>query len=179
MTGHIDSIMFSFVGWVCMRDIYYRKPVSSDLAQLQLLVDDFYQAEAVPGLSKRPDVGLSFANFDESPDQGQIVVFESNATIIGYAILIFYWSNEYGGNVIVIDEMFVSESYREQGIPSHFLSWIEQSFSHKSAGMSMQVSHVNEKAAKLYGELGFWSFPCNNLLKVFGKQISQSDSVRE
>jgi len=155
----------------------YRKPVSSDLAQLQLLVDDFYQTNSVPELSRRPDIGVSFANFEKCPDQGQIVVFESKAIIIGYSILIFYWSNEYSGNVIVIDEIFVQEQYKEQGIPSHYSFWVEQSFSHSSAGMSMQVSHVNERAAKLYGELGYRSFPCNNLLKVFGKQISQTDSV--
>ena len=160
-----------------MPDILYRKPMSSDLPQLQLLVDEFYQTNAVPELSRRPDIGLSVAQFEKCPDQGQIVIIESSGTIIGYSILIFYWSNEYGGNVIVIDEIFVKEQYREQGIPAHFSSWIEQSFSHSSAGMSMQVSHVNERAAKLYGELGYRSFPCNNLLKVFGKQISQTDSV--
>ena len=44
----------------------------------------------------------------------KILLFKQHRNIIGYALLINYWSNEYGGDIVYVDELFVKESYRSK-----------------------------------------------------------------
>lgn len=44
----------------------------------------------------------------------KILLFKQHRKIIGYALLINYWSNEYGGDIVYVDELFVKESYRSK-----------------------------------------------------------------
>src|SRR5690242_7700596 len=43
----------------------------------------------------------------EEPSRGRIVLFEEGDAVWGYAVLIPFWSNEFGGNLVLIDELFV------------------------------------------------------------------------
>ncbi len=38
-------------------------------------------------------------------------MFHEGVQLVGYAILIPYWSNEFGGNLLFIDELFVSPAF--------------------------------------------------------------------
>jgi GNAT superfamily N-acetyltransferase len=49
------------------------------------------------------------------PTRGRAIVLEVEGAIGGYALLISFWSNELGGEVIVIDELYVRPSFRRQG----------------------------------------------------------------
>src|ERR1700722_6509130 len=50
------------------------------------------------------------------PSRGRFVQFINGASTVGYAILIPYWSNEFGGTVLFIDELFVTPELRSQGV---------------------------------------------------------------
>jgi hypothetical protein len=52
---------------------------------------------------------LTFWEFTNKPDKGRIVVFDRDNLVVGYAIIVFYWSNEYGGDFIEVDELFVRQ----------------------------------------------------------------------
>src|SRR5882724_554083 len=56
----------------------------------------------------------------EHPDRGRVILFVEDATIHGYAILIPYLSNEFGGTVLFVDEIFVNPLMRGKGIARHF-----------------------------------------------------------
>lgn len=48
----------------------------------------------------------------ESPARGRAVVLEVDRQVAGYALLISFWSNELGGEVCVIDELYVDHEHR-------------------------------------------------------------------
>ena len=50
------------------------------------------------------------------PEKGTILVIGRDGQIVGYAVLINFWSNECGGNVLIIDELYVAPPCRGQGI---------------------------------------------------------------
>ncbi len=89
------------------------------------------------------------------PEKGKIIVFEENAQIVGYAILIFYWSNEYGGDILNIDELFVSPTSRNQGIATKFFDYIFNVYCNKVSAFSLEVTPTNRQALGYYKKLGF------------------------
>src|SRR5580765_4391529 len=48
------------------------------------------------------------------PVRGRIVLFLEGPTVQGYGLLIPFWSNELGGTVLVIDELFVKAESRNR-----------------------------------------------------------------
>jgi hypothetical protein len=46
--------------------------------------------------------------FQSAPERGRCVVLDEGGRIDGYALLVPYWSNELGGLVCCVDEMYVA-----------------------------------------------------------------------
>lgn len=65
---------------------------------------------------------------------------------IGYARLINYWSNEYGGNILYIDELYVKSDYRSLGIQSTLFSYIEQHVNNNTVALCLKTFSQNKKA---------------------------------
>lgn len=146
--------------------VLFRPARREDLAQLQALVDALYK-EDVDASSGQPvaDIALTYDEFERHPAKGQIVVFAGIAeaepgTVLGYAILVNFWSNEYGGDVNEIDEIYIAPAYRNRGLASAFFSHLEKNSPPSVKGWSLQVSRENPDAARLYKRVGF--IPCAN-----------------
>src|SRR5579862_9464686 len=58
------------------------------------------------------------------PSRGQIVLFKEGDLLRGYAFLIPYWSNEFGGTLLHVDEMFVLSGARNRGIGRAFFKYL-------------------------------------------------------
>jgi GNAT superfamily N-acetyltransferase len=131
----------------------FRECTGKDITRVQELVDELYVDD--PGsLPARPQIQLTFEHFAASPNAGKIVVFEQSDRLVGYSILIFFWSNEFGGNIIEIDELLVTKDFRRRGISRMFFSWLDSQHP-DCVGCALQVSAKNEDAARLYLDLGF------------------------
>jgi GNAT superfamily N-acetyltransferase len=97
----------------------------------------------------------TFWEFTNKPEKGRIVVFERDNLVVGYAIIVFYWSNEYGGDFIEVDELFVREDDRCKGIATTFFDWLEKTWHKKIVALSLQTTPANDRALTLYQRLGF------------------------
>jgi ribosomal protein S18 acetylase RimI-like enzyme len=95
----------------------------------------------------------------EQPYRGRAVVCEINGSVAGYALLISFWSNEIGGEVCVIDELFVEPAHRGCGLATELLTMLtdgEQSlWPRKAAALALEVSPANDRARALYERFGF------------------------
>lgn len=89
------------------------------------------------------------------PTRGTIVVFERGTTPVGYSILINFWSNEFGGNILIIDELFVQKEYRSRGIASQFIQHLVETKFNDSVALQLEVTPNNDRALALYKSLGF------------------------
>jgi len=136
-----------------MLDLCFRPFRSTDAESVQQLVDGLLNAYSAEKLVK-PNIVRTFAEFTRYPDKGQIVVIEYNQQVVGYAILIFVWTNELGNYVLWIDELAVHEKYRSLGIGKRFFSWLQSTY-HSSPAYSLLVSENNFRARKFYEEIGF------------------------
>jgi ribosomal protein S18 acetylase RimI-like enzyme len=89
------------------------------------------------------------------PEMGRIVLARNGAGVVGYAILIPYWSNEYGGIIVFVDELYVLPAARRRGIGLAFFSFLERERPFDAVAMFLEVSPGNRPARKLYESLGF------------------------
>lgn len=101
----------------------------------------------------------------QHPEKVQLIAFELENRVIGYALLVFYWSNELGGNVIFIDELLIQSAQRGQGIATQFFTWLEQTFSDRAQAFALETTPTNTRARALYQKLGFHPYKNQLLFK--------------
>lgn len=99
-------------------------------------------------------INRTIIKFAEKPDKGGLFLFLSDGQIAGYSILINYWSNEHGGNVGVIDEIYVQPQFRHKGIASAFLNFILSELAVIKM-LQLEVTPTNKRALMYYKKQGF------------------------
>lgn len=120
------------------------------------MVNELYATDIGESDIKSPDIGLTLEEFKKRPDCGEIIVFDLSGALVGYAILTFVWSNEFGGFFLEVDELFVSSAARGKGVGKAFFKWMEtKQRDRKVVAWSLQVSPSNTDALRLYEKLGF------------------------
>jgi len=94
-------------------------------------------------------VERSFTN----PEQVEINLFKVKNSIVGYALLTFFWSNEYGGLVALIDELYLIPEFRNKGIATTFIT--ELAHNKNYSALNLEVFKENSAALNLYRRVGF------------------------
>lgn len=135
--------------------IKFRKFKKSDSEAVARLIKRLYRDDPGEKTMVQKKIYNTFDLFSEHPDFGEIMVFEHENKLVGYAILINYLSNEYGGIVTVIDELFVQKKSRGKGIGTNFINYLVQSKFGNSVAIQLEVSPHNNRARALYERLGF------------------------
>ncbi len=93
------------------------------------------------------------------PEKGCIVVFDQGGLVVGYAILILFWSNEYGGDIVNVDELFVTPECRGRGVGEAFFGWLRERWRDRAVAIALETSPQNQRAAGFYQRLGFSPYP--------------------
>ncbi|HEY9870265.1 MAG TPA: GNAT family N-acetyltransferase [Candidatus Obscuribacterales bacterium] len=147
----------------------FRQCTQADLPVVRQFASQMYLEDS-DAHSGSPNMDLTYKHLSSKPDKGRVVVFDKNGQLVGYAIIIFFWSNEFHGDVIDIDELYVDGPYRRTGVAREFFAWLEETYP-ESVGMSLQVSHSNARAAKLYESIGFNSSPNRHMFRLLRRNI--------
>jgi GNAT superfamily N-acetyltransferase len=114
-----------------------------------------------PGLRPiSPDhIRNTLAKLRQDPFRGRAVVCEAEGRPAGYALLISFWSNELGGEVCTIDELFVETAHRGQGLGTALLEKLTEDdqslWPGRPAALALEVTSRNHRARQLYRRLGF------------------------
>lgn len=105
----------------------------------------------------------------QDPSRGAVVTLQIENKIQGYAFLIAFWSNELGGELCVIDELYVKLEARGKGYASQLITSLTQDgliWPRKLAAIELEVSPSNERARKLYAKLGFHPVR-NSMMRIY------------
>ena len=96
------------------------------------------------------------ADFWRHIAEGQSVkgyIIEDGGETAGYALTVSYPSQEFGGKVLWIDELFVKPEFRGRGLGKEFILFAETL--ENNVLLRLEAEPDNEKAIKLYEALGF------------------------
>ena len=89
-------------------------------------------------------------------------VFVDDDRVIGYGMLAKSFSTEFGGECIWIEDIYLEEEYRGQGIGSYFIQFIKSTYPDKI--LRLEVEGDNEKAISTYEKNGFKRLPYMELV---------------
>jgi ribosomal protein S18 acetylase RimI-like enzyme len=89
------------------------------------------------------------------PGRGRIILFQENGFVRGYALLIPYWSNEFGGTLLFVDELFVAPEARRRGIARAFFQFLIVQRPFDAVAFALEVSPRNTRARSFYESIGF------------------------
>lgn len=143
--------------------ITYRPFTPSDHNQLHSMIMGLYTEDA-GGLPMTPEkIDRTIDYLTKNPQIGAIFMLKIDQISVGYSILIYYWSNEHGGIVVVLDELYVLPHYRRQGIATKYINSLERSRHNDAVAFELEVWPDNDQAKRLYQRLGFVPLE-NNLL---------------
>jgi ribosomal protein S18 acetylase RimI-like enzyme len=110
-----------------------------------------------------------------SPHLGQIILcfaetpqnHAPRASPAGYAIIIPFWSNEFGGTVALLDELYILPEFRGQGLGKGVLDLIEHTRPFNAVAVLLEVSEKNAKARAFYEAIGLHARTNLVMTKVF------------
>lgn len=84
-------------------------------------------------------------------------VIDIDGKIVGYTMLAKSFSTEYGKECIWIEDIYVSESYRDMGYGTRLLQFVKEKY--PSALLRLEVEKENEQAIRVYKKCGFDFMP--------------------
>jgi len=113
-----------------------------------------------PGPRPVPEahVRATLAALRAEPTRGRAVVLDAGGEAAGYALLVSFWSNELGGEVCNVDELYVRPAWRGRGLGSALVRSIAAGtgpWPRVPVAIELEVSPENPRARALYEALGF------------------------
>ena len=126
------------------------KPLEiTDISTITQMMQDFYAIDNYP-----MDVEVAknlFQEFISNEHLGKSWMIYSENEIVGYIILTFIFSFEYGGKIAFVDELFIKETARGKGIGKEAIQFIQKEVPKLSLKLLyLEVEPHNENAQKLY-----------------------------
>lgn len=129
------------------------------------MASEFYHSPAV--LHPVPD-----AFFERTADEAlasdayaQIYILECDRRPAGYGLTAKTFSQEAGGYVIWLEELYIREEYRSRGLGSEFFAYVEKKYEGRAARFRLEVEEDNVRAVSLYKRLGYETLDYVQMIK--------------
>ena len=142
-----------------------RKLLPEDREIFLQLADDFYHSPAVLYPVPREHLENTFAEMVSGSPYTTGFLFEQDGRPAGYAIIAFTYSNEAGGIVLWIEEIYIPTAYRGHGLGSEFLHYIETEYRGRVARLRLEVERDNKGAVRLYERMGYHEMAYMQMIK--------------
>ena len=135
-------------------DIEVARAQVEDIEDLMVLMRAFYKESQYPFESMRAESAV--VGLIRNPDLGAAWIFRAVGRAVGYLIVTFGYSIEFGGRDAFVDELFVLERDRGHGIGSRALELAESHCrEHGVASLHLEVERGNRRARLLYEQSGY------------------------
>ncbi|MBU0731961.1 GNAT family N-acetyltransferase [Patescibacteria group bacterium] len=135
-------------------EVIFRPIRRADFKRVEALIRAFYREDPEGKPTNKNKIKATFRELFSS-DSGGIMVMTVDKKIVGYAILVNYWSHEYGGNILHIDELFIAPAFRGHGIGSKLIQFLKREKFYDAVAIMLEVTPINKAAERLYRRMGF------------------------
>ena len=127
------------------------------------MTEKFYSSDAVMHPIPEKYRADTFDEIISESPFADAFILELDEKPAGYALFSFTYSQEAGGKVVWIEELYVRESFRGMGVGKAVFEFAEKTFGAKR--IRLEVEPENKRAAQLYERLGYSVLPYNQMYK--------------
>lgn len=137
-----------------MVEISLRTASPSDIDTLVGLMEEYYAYERLSFDAPHAHAAMFRLLTDES--LGRVWMIHAFESVVGYIVITFGYSLEYGGRYATVDEFFLYEAYRGRGIGTQALGMVE-AYCHEFdlRAIELETERGNWSAKRFYDRLGF------------------------
>lgn len=134
-----------------------RKLEARDKEAYFSLASAFYSSDAVLHPVPIENIENTFEELINRDTYAECRICEENGEPVGFLLVAKTFSQESGGLVTWIEELFLKEEYRGGGRGTEMVEYIEREF--PASRFRLEAEPDNERAIKLYKRLGFKELP--------------------
>ncbi|MCI8589847.1 MAG: GNAT family N-acetyltransferase [Clostridiales bacterium] len=128
---------------------------------------DFYASDAVLFHVDASHLTAAFHELMRSDEYLECYILEYDGKTAGYALLCKSYSQEAGGMVLWIDELYVLPAYRSKGIGGAFFDFLFAQKGGQFKRFRLEVEKDNARAAALYQKMGFDFLAYEQMIKDY------------
>ena len=137
--------------------INIRMMIEADRIEVRNMMEVFYASPAVLSNGSAEIFENDIDNCVNDSPFLEGYIFEEDDIIKGYAMIAKSYSTEFGKPCIWIEDIYVKDVYRGQGIASMFFDYIREKYD--GYLQRLEVERENEKALVVYEKCGFEELP--------------------
>src|SRR5262245_51452526 len=126
----------------------------TDLATLLSLMRAYYAHDHLTFDEQRTRAAAEGLLSD--PSLGQVWLIEDGPAVVGYAVLVYGYSLEYGGRAATLDELYLRPEARGRGLGARALQCLEDFCRSRGIrSLQVEVEGANGDAQSFYRSAGF------------------------
>ena len=131
------------------------------------MAEEFYSSDAVLHQVPRSYFEKTADEVLRSDAYAEIYLLEYEGEPAGYGLTARTYSQEAGGQVLWIEELYIRKKFRSKGLGREFFSWLEEKNRGKIARFRLEVEEENSRAIALYKRLGYEVLDYVQMVKDF------------
>lgn len=151
-----------------------RKIQSGDEAAFLALSNAFYHTDGVLHPIPMRHIRDTFAALMSKTPYVDCLIAEQDKTPVGYVLLSLTWSNEGGGLTIWVEELYVSDATRRQGVGKALLQAVHERWP-EAMRFRLEVEPSNTDAMRLYTANGYENLPYVQMVR--DKKIEPTEAA--
>lgn len=129
---------------------------ASDAAALAALVVELYREDPGPVAMSRERAEAQVHGMLAAPAHVEPLFVALDGEVVGYVILARFYSNEFGGLMLYVDELWLRPGRRGAGLgEATLLALVERARDQGYARVALEVNTDNVRARRFYERLGF------------------------
>ena len=144
-------------------DIKIRKFKQSDMAEVLVMMTEFYSSDAVFTNGNPEIFNRDFDFCTQNSPYVEGFVFEHDGKTAGYAMIAKSFSTEFGKKCIWFEDLFLKPEFRGNGIIPKFIKYVENIY--QDCIFRLEAEEENGHAVHVYEKCGFSRLPYIQLKK--------------
>ena len=144
-----------------------RKMTENDKELYITMAEEFYNSDAVIHPIPRDHFEKTANEALRSDEYAEIYLLEYEGETAGYGLTARTFSQEAGGQVLWIEELYIRKEFRSKGLGRKFFSSLEDKNRGEIVRLRLEVEADNTRAISLYERLGYEVLDYVQMVKDF------------
>ncbi len=130
------------------------------------MAKDFYNTDSVLYKSSTKNFENTFNEIlKQNPFiLGYIIEYENETS--GYVLLSKMYSNEFGGYIFMLEELFIKDKFRNKGLASKTIEEVLYIVEKDGVGIRLEVEPEHYDLMKFYNKFGFDELKYKQMIKI-------------